>query len=180
METIEPPIVKLKSGSLVRVESIEEALKVKGDVDKILFLGDLLVSYAEFYENDKPLIPSSFVEEWWAWELEAALARHCGSSRVEASKLTGLPAERIERLIGEPLKFKPTVEEALKLSETFKIPLHPKYTYFWRNLSPEEILRLRRFTVEARVEKAGNLVQSITYPEKEEIKILLEKLLLFF
>ncbi|MHC1590331.1 MAG: DNA polymerase II large subunit, partial [Candidatus Hecatellaceae archaeon] len=72
VETIEPPIVKLESGSVVKVGSPEEALKVQGEIGKILFLGDLLVSYAEFYENDKPLVPSSFVEEWWAWELGKA------------------------------------------------------------------------------------------------------------
>ncbi|MFQ5998690.1 MAG: DNA polymerase II large subunit, partial [Candidatus Bathyarchaeia archaeon] len=69
VDTIEPPIVRLKDGSVVRVESVEAAVKLRGDVDRILFLGDILVAYAEFLENDKPLLPSSYVEEWWVWHL---------------------------------------------------------------------------------------------------------------
>ncbi|RLI29452.1 MAG: DNA polymerase II large subunit [Candidatus Hecatellales archaeon] len=178
VESIEPPLVKLRSGSVVRVETVEEASKLKGEIEKILFLGDLLVSYAEFYENDRPLVPSSFVEEWWAWELELALQQRCGGSLEEASKLTGISTERLEELLKKPLEVYPSADEALTLSESLKVPLHSRYTYFWKNLTVEEILRLRSLTLKAHVEQSDGKVYSILYPEDGETKRLLEKLLI--
>ena len=177
VETLEPPIVRLESSGVIRVESFEEALKVRGEIDKILFLGDLLVSYAEFYENDKPLVPSSFVEEWWAWELYKAVQEACGGSFEEASRKAEVSRERLEAFVERPLSLKPTAEEALKLSACLKVPLHPAYTYFWRNLTVEEILTLRRLLAEARLEWAGGIVQSIVLQKSRQTKNLLERLL---
>jgi len=177
VETIEPPIVRLKSGSVVRVESLEEAYKLRGEIDKILFLGDLLISYAEFYENDRPLAPSSFVEEWWAWELQAAIQKAFQGSLEEASERLGVSLERLKGFLSEPLQVKPTAEEALKLSTGLGIPLHPTYTYFWRNLTVEEVLRLRRSISQARLEQSNGFIHSIILPAEAEVKNLLEKLL---
>jgi len=177
VETIEPPIVKLKSGSVIRVRSPGEALKVQGEIGKILFLGDLLVSYAEFYENDKPLVPSSFVEEWWAWELGKAVQEACGESLEEASRRAGVNRGRLEAFLEKPLSFQPTAEEALKLSASLKVSLHPAYTYFWRNLTVEEILVLRGLIAQARIEWADGFAQSITLQENSQVKSLLERLL---
>ncbi len=68
-DTIEPPIVKLKDGSVKRLETVEEARKLTGEVEEILHLGDLLIGYGEFSENNHPLIPNGYCEEEWALEL---------------------------------------------------------------------------------------------------------------
>ncbi|MEM2455651.1 MAG: DNA polymerase II large subunit, partial [Candidatus Bathyarchaeia archaeon] len=52
VDYIEPPIVKLKDGSVVRV-SYENIEIVKRDAEKILFLGDILISFGDFLYNNK-------------------------------------------------------------------------------------------------------------------------------
>jgi DNA polymerase II large subunit len=66
---IEVPIVKLKNESVKRLETREEAKKHKEEIEEILHLGDLLISYGEFFENDHQLVPNGYCEEEWALEL---------------------------------------------------------------------------------------------------------------
>ena len=42
---------------------------LKAHVSKILDLGEILISYGEFLENNRPLAPASYAFEWWAEEL---------------------------------------------------------------------------------------------------------------
>lgn len=110
--TIEGPIVKLKNGDVVRVESVKYAKKIKNKISEILFLGDLLVSYGDFLQTNHPLVPSGYCEEWWLQEIKKA-----------GGEFQGIPAP----------------EEALAISEKFNIPLHPRYTYHWEDVSFEEL-----------------------------------------
>ena len=68
-DSIEPPIVRLKNGDIVKVHSIEYAREIKDQVDEIIHLGDILISYGEFSENNHPLMPNGYCEEEWALEL---------------------------------------------------------------------------------------------------------------
>jgi len=68
-DTIEPPIVKLKDGSVKKLKTIEEAKKYNDEVEEILHLGDLLIGYGEFSENNHTLIPNGYCEEEWTLEL---------------------------------------------------------------------------------------------------------------
>ncbi|NQZ84739.1 MAG: hypothetical protein HRU03_03390 [Nanoarchaeales archaeon] len=68
-DTIEGPVVKLKSGEIKRLDTIEIARKYKDEIDEIVHLGDLLIGYGEFSENNHPLVPSGYCEEEWALEL---------------------------------------------------------------------------------------------------------------
>ena len=68
-DTIEPPVVKLKDGRVLRLETNEMAKKYTGEIAEILHLGDLLVSYGEFSENNHILVPNGYCEEEWALEL---------------------------------------------------------------------------------------------------------------
>ena len=68
-DSIEPPIVRLKSGDLVKVETIEYAREIKNEVDEIIHLGDILIGYGEFSENNHVLLPNGYCEEEWALEL---------------------------------------------------------------------------------------------------------------
>jgi len=73
VDTIEIPIVKLKDGSVVRVSTANSA-EVKSKIDKILFLGDILISFGDFLYNSKGLSPSGYVEEWWSEDLHKAVS----------------------------------------------------------------------------------------------------------
>ena len=68
VDTIEGPTVKLLNGDVLRVDTIEEALPLMGKVDEILDVGEMLVSYGEFLENNHVLMPGSYCEEWWLLE----------------------------------------------------------------------------------------------------------------
>lgn len=68
-DTIEPPIVKLKSGEIKRLETIEMARQYKDEIEEITHLGDILIGYGEFSENNHPLVPNGYCEEEWALEL---------------------------------------------------------------------------------------------------------------
>ena len=179
VETIEPPIVKLKDGSVVRVENVDEANKIKDKVEKILFLGDLLISFSEFYENEKPLAPPSYVEEWWVWDLKKALKEKFGNSIQEASKFLGIQPKRLEEILNNFLVVKPDVVEALKISLNLKVPLHPRYTYFWKNIGWEEFVKLRNTVLKSKVE-VGNegFIKKLFLDFNPEIKLILEKLLI--
>lgn len=111
-DTIEPPIVKLEDGSVIRLESIEQVEKIKNKIREILFLGDILISYGDFLENNHILLPSGYVEEWWEQEVEK-----------KGKIITKLPSQ----------------EEAIKLSEELNIPLHPRYTYFYHDVDKEDL-----------------------------------------
>jgi len=68
-DILEPPVVKLKDGSVRRLETDEIAKKLTGEVAEILHLGDLLICYGEFSENNHTLVPNGYCEEEWALEL---------------------------------------------------------------------------------------------------------------
>ncbi|MHA2193622.1 MAG: hypothetical protein ACXAAR_09360, partial [Candidatus Thorarchaeota archaeon] len=70
VDTIEGPIVLLKDESVRQVFSVSEARKLQGQVERILYLGDILVALGEFLENNHPLVPSGYCEEWWSHDLE--------------------------------------------------------------------------------------------------------------
>ncbi|MFW5704349.1 MAG: hypothetical protein ACOCXG_00770 [Nanoarchaeota archaeon] len=68
-DELEPPIVRLKDGSVKKLWSQEEAKKLSSEVEEIIHLGDLLICYGEFSENNHPLIPAGYCEEIWVQEL---------------------------------------------------------------------------------------------------------------
>ena len=117
-DTIEGPIVKLNDGSVVRVETEEYAKKIIGSLQEVLFAGDILIGYGEFLENNHRLLPSAYCEEWWKLEAEA--------SGCTVSTDT------------------PSPEDALKLCEN-GAPMHPRYTYFYHDLSKDELRDLSQW-----------------------------------
>ncbi len=114
-DSILGPIVKLKNGSVRRIKTRDEAERIYGDVGEITYLGDLLVPYADFLNRNQKLEKAGYVSEWWNLQLKKA------GGKVE-----------------NPKKIK--VEDAFILSETYEIPLHPRYIYFWSQISYEQFL----------------------------------------
>ena len=75
VDSIEGPTVKLKSGEVRRLDSIEDARKVKGKVVEILFLGDMLVAFGEFLRNNQPMLGACWCEEWWIETIRNSLSK---------------------------------------------------------------------------------------------------------
>ncbi|MBQ2665376.1 DNA polymerase II large subunit [Methanobrevibacter sp.] len=121
VDSIEGPIVKLKNGDVLRLDSVKKAREVKKDVVEILFLGDMLVAFGEFLRNNQPLYPSGWVEEWWIQLLKKS-----------ENFNDDLDLEKLE------YDYLSSVE-ALKLSKDYGIPLHPKYTYCYNDVTIHDL-----------------------------------------
>ncbi|SRR5579875_347486 len=172
VDTLETPIVKLKDGSVIRVKSVEHASSIAPQLESILYLGDLLVSFGDFLENNYKLHPSAYVEEWWAQEFAEELD-HRYSSVESASKALGVEEKKIEGLKNSPLRVSPTFEETEKISRILGVPLHPRHLLYWDQLSPDEILQLREVTSVASEESPS---RSVLVHVPTGLKPTLEKL----
>ena len=141
VDSIEPPIVKLNDGSVVRLFDPKEAERLLNSISKILFLGDILVGFGEFLENNRPLLPSGFVEEWWRELVRLEAANYGG---IEAfAKHVDVNGTELTDWVADSGGTAPTAEDALRIARHSKIPLHPKYTYFWENIAPQDFDQLR-------------------------------------
>ena len=141
VDSLEPPVVALDDGSVVRV-SVETYDQVKGRIKKILFLGDILISYGDFLYTSKPLSPSGYVEEWWAKDLWRAITEKFDGDVNRAAVATQFSTERLTELVSDPFSSKITAREAAMLSQRLNVPLHPKFTFFWSNLASVKEVKL--------------------------------------
>ncbi len=100
---IEPPVVRLKDGSVVRLDDPEEAkeLTKSGEIDEILDLGEILIAVGEFVENNHPLMPPAYCPEWWRkdvpFTLKAKALLKDGFDVEETRKLATLDTGRLWR-----------------------------------------------------------------------------------
>jgi DNA polymerase II large subunit len=115
-DTIEGPTVLLRTGSLVRIHTVEEAREVRPAVKEIVDLGEILIPFGEFAENNAPLPRSSWVWEWWAQEHE---------------KTTG---ERDAHPTGTV-----TGAQMVDLADTTGVPLHPDGTFLWHDVTAPQM-----------------------------------------
>jgi DNA polymerase II large subunit len=149
-DSIEGPIVKLKDGSVLRVDSADEESLDR--VEEVLFLGDILVNFGEFLENNHVLMPSGYVEEWWALELKEALGK----------------SSKFKKFIGKEKT--PTGEEALEISKQLGVPLHPRYTYFYHDIDKDELRSLVSWLC------TGEFVDNALVLDPSDDKRILEKI----
>jgi DNA polymerase II large subunit len=149
VDTIEGPTVRLFSGDVLRVDTAEEALRIRPSVQKILDIGEILINYGDFLENNHPLVPSSYCYEWWLQELAAKTSvQDFGDLR------------------------NPDQKTALSLSDTYKVPLHPKYTYLWHDINLDEHRELAEY-----IQKNGKYAEKLSFPLDDKIKSILDTLL---
>ena len=161
VSSIEGPTVRLLNGDVVRFDSDQDILEwmpisckdprtiqaaLKAHVSKILDLGEILISYGEFLENNRPLAQASYAFEWWAEEMLKAGGDPAGKERIRA-------------------------EEAIVLSRKYGVPLHPAHTYLWHDLPLAEYESLvAQVSAEGRLE-SGKLI--LPLPAKEALETIL-------
>ena len=162
--TIEGPTVRLINGDLVRIDSAEEVLSwmpiskdprsvataIRAHVSKIIDLGEILISYGEFLENNRPLAPASYCFEWWAAELAQA-----GGDPVGLEKIDG--------------------KKAIDLSRKYGVPLHPAHTYLWHDLSAKEFEHLAAIVSSDGAMDSGRLILPLTIKDTLETLLVLHK-----
>jgi len=178
VDTIEIPIVKLKDGSVVRVSTANSA-EVKSKIDKILFLGDILISFGDFLYNSKGLPPSGYVEEWWSEDLRKAVSEKFTGDLQKTAEATKISSDRLRSFLENPFTVKPNAQEAIVLSSTLHVPFHPAFTYFWSNLSSvEDVKLLRTWLLNSEVHVEDEAVSKIIGFQEASVKKALETICL--
>jgi DNA polymerase II large subunit len=174
-DTIEGPIVKLKNGDVVQVNTTQKAKELANQIREILFLGDILFSFGDFYNRAHPLVPPGYCEEWWVSELEKATVDMFGALDLDKlSELVEIAADKLNLLLKNPLTERITAMEAINISKKLNIPLHPKFTYHWKDISAEQLSGLIALLDSAKITINDNKVEKIILPFKEEQKRTLE------
>jgi DNA polymerase II large subunit len=143
VDTIEGPTVRLKNGDVLRIDDEHTARQLGGGVEKILDVGEILISFGEFLENNHPLVPAGYCAEWW---------------QLDAGPETKPPVDE---------------EEALALARK-EVYLHPAYTWFWDDITSDQIRTL------ADAVAAGGTIRdgALSLPLDPAIKPLLETILI--
>lgn len=174
-DTIEGPIVKLKDGSVTRLNKIQKAKEINKEVQEILFLGDILFCFGDFYNRAHVLLPPGYCEEWWVLELEKATVNMFGALDLnKLSELTDVSTNRLESILKNPLTEKITAVEAIDISKKLNIPLHPKFTHHWKTISKERLSMLIGWLDSARMTVKNNKIEKIVLPFDEKSKRTLE------
>ncbi|MBI3033974.1 DNA polymerase II large subunit [Candidatus Woesearchaeota archaeon] len=142
-DSIDGPIVKLENGNVIRLETEADAKRHLAEIQEILFLGDILISYGDFFDRAQSLVPAGYCEEWHVQEIEKATVNLFGNLDMDKlSEHADIPAEEVASIIKNPFLAKPTIELSIKLSLKLGIPLHPYYTFYWSTLSSQELLEM--------------------------------------
>jgi len=147
VDSIEGPTVRLANGEVRRIDDPAEALEVRNGVEKVLDLGEYLVNYGEFVENNHPLAPASYTVEWWVQEFEAA------GADVQAMR------DSVEVDLADP-----SADEALTWADEYDAPFHPKYTYCWHDASVDQVEALAEAVESGRVAQADG---AVAHPDDE-------------
>lgn len=150
VDSIEGPFVRLRSGEALRINDAKMAREVKGEVEEILSLGDILITYGDFKKTNTHLQPSSYVEEIWEAQLEKA-------GVVQKNRELGF-------------------DEAYELSLKHGVPLHPRYLYEFQAIGSTELQDLASIISISEELRKGKLseVEKIVLTNEPIIKRSLE------
>ena len=126
VDSLDTPIVRLTNGNVVKIKNTAHGIHLKPQIEKILHLGDILISYGDFLENNAELVPTGYVEEFWAQELKEKLAKYEPNDTELLNHINKIP----------------DLEEAFRISLNFGIGLHPHYLYYWDQITIEEFEKI--------------------------------------
>ena len=167
--SVEGPIVLLQNGDLVQINDAKDIKKKK--IKKIIDLGEILIPYGEFIENNSLLPDASYVYEWWIQDLQKnidLLPKEYSILNIkEAEKKT---IEKINNDIGREVYIKdPSWDDAVYISKKYGVPLHPKFNLFWHDISIDELVRLSDY-----IKENGQISDdTLVIPRNDEIKDIL-------
>ena len=164
VDSIETPIVRLKNGDVVKIKDVKHGIQIKKEIEKILHLGDILISFGDFLENNAQLVPSPYVEEFWVEELREKLEKY----------------EPNDEYLNQFLNRNPSLDEAIKISLDFHLPLHPKFLYFWDQITTSELSeilqpeKLNENSIEYPL-KTKKILEKLGVPHQQKTSLILEK-----
>lgn len=173
VDDIDPPIVRLNDGSVLQVRTAEHASVVRQRIEKILYLGDILISYGDFLENNAELLPASYVEEVWLQELHSHLS-DSSISNLQRSEIN----PQLIKLTSKSFKDIPNIKDAFRMSLMLGIPLCPRYSFFWEHISIDEVIFLKENLICSYIQDDNNGASCSYFLIKNnfQLKDILERL----
>ena len=173
-DQIEGPIVLLKNGDLVQINSIND---LRSDIKTIIDLGEILIPYGEFIENNALLADASYVYEWWIQDLQKSL--HMPQKEYsfqEIAKIDKQLQEKIQQDLKRNVNLRqPSFMDALELSKRYSVPLHPSYNLFWHDISKDQLVTLASYIKEnGKFSKEDS--SKLMIPRNQEIKDIITEL----
>ena len=147
-DEVEGPIIELDDGSVTAVHDADRARLLLPHVRRIVDLGEILVPFGEFLENNRPLVAGAYSIDWHLEELREA------GVDLGAVDLT------------------PSYSAAVALSRARGVPLHPRFLLFWHDLTPSEIRALGGFVAGAGTVHDGRLELPVD-PDRRELLVRL-------
>jgi DNA polymerase II large subunit len=170
-DSIDGPIIKLKSGDVVYVDSEIDAKKYRDDIAEILYLGDVLINYGDFFDRAHKLVPAGYCQEIWIQELEEAAVKLFWSIDDEKlSDLLSISLQGIRALRKKPHKTKMSFEAAKNISKKLEIPLHPIYTYYWNAITKENLYDLREWILSGKYDNDKLIIK--LKPQKRFLELV--------
>jgi len=143
-DSIDGPIVKLFSGSVKKLKTKEEAKKYYSDVEEIIYLGDILFPFSDVINRNADLVKPGYVEEWWELDLR-------------------------EKNKEEDISLGINFERAKELSKNYDIPLHPRFIFYWTEISKEEFFGLINWLKYAKIDR--KIILPYTKSEQEKFRV---------
>ncbi|MCL2785749.1 MAG: DNA polymerase II large subunit [Methanomassiliicoccaceae archaeon] len=116
--SIEGPILLLKNGDLVQCATKEDVQEIYKDIKEITDIGEILIPFGEFSENNHKLVPCGYTMDWHKQELLAK---------------GELPTDWLS----------PSYERAKTMSKELGVPLHPSFNLFWYDVHMDRLTELR-------------------------------------
>ena len=146
-DSIEGPIVLLDDGELMQIHDYREGVRLESRIKEIVDVGEILIAFGEFAENNHLLVPAGYSLE----ECRALLR----------SKGNPLPGDWRD----------PSFERAVEMSTALGVPLHPKFNLFWSDVPVEDVLKLREHVL-----ATGTFAKTLAIEDKPDIKSILTNL----
>ncbi|MEM4318365.1 MAG: DNA polymerase II large subunit [Candidatus Pacearchaeota archaeon] len=167
-EVIDGPIVKLDDGSVIKINNVEQALKYRDKIKEIIYLGDLLISFGDFFNRNHLLMPAGYVEEWWFSEFKDFIEEITTSNKnIEEVN----EAQRELNNLKDYNYFNLSLEKAIELSLKYNLPLYPKYIFYWSQINLEQLKELLKWLKNSYFSPEGNLILSYSKTRRAELEI---------
>ncbi len=157
-DSIDGPIVKLKNGSVKKIQDFEEGKKLYKEIDEIIYLGDFLFPIGDVMNRNYDLLKPGYVEEWWKLQLINKLNKNSANLNKDFDK-------NLEKINEFNIDF----NRAIEISEKFNIPLNPKYIFFWTQITRDLFLGFIDWFLHARTNQ-GKIIFPYNKVEQERFQ----------
>lgn len=146
-DEIEGPLVVLQNGDFVQ---INDATKIRNDIKQIIDLGEILIPYGEFLENNSVLPDASYVYEWWIQDLQKSLNLLPAKNTFDEIQKADQQVKNciVNDLNKDVSLIHPSASDAFLISEKYNVPLHPLYNLFWHDVDKEDVKILAEYIKE--------------------------------